>query len=105
MGTRIMHSIDIKLRVIEMKKQGYSNKYIQESLGIRNITQVKTWWSWYNKGETYRLNQPVGKQYVYGKGPEGATPEETLRLQNKLLTQQVTLLKKYIEKERKWYQK
>lgn len=105
MVKRITHSYDTKLTVIEMKKQGYSSKYIQSELGIKNVTQIKTWWRWYINGEMHRLQQPVGKQYSFGKGPEGSTTEETLKIQNKALMQQVTLLKKYIEKERKWYQR
>ena len=105
MGTRIMHSYETKMKVVEMKLEGYKDQYIQKELGIKNRTQVWTWWSWYRKGEVHRFNQPVGKQYTYGKGPEGSTPEETLKLQIKSLKQQVELLKKYIKKERKWFQK
>lgn len=105
MGTRIMHSYETKMQVIEMKLEGYSNRYIIESLGIKNITQVKTWWRWYRKGEFHRLKQPVGKQYTFGKGPEGQTVEETLEIQIKSLKQQIELLKKYLEVEREWFQK
>ena len=41
-----------------------------EELNIRNRTQVKTWWRWYQNGESYRFSQHVGKQYTYGKGLE-----------------------------------
>ena len=105
MGKRIAHSYETKMSVIEMKLKGYSSRQIQEELGLKNVTQVKTWWRWYLKGEHHRFKQPVGKQYLYGKGPEGETLEETLSLQIKSLKQQVALLKKYLEKERKWFQK
>lgn len=105
MGTRIMHSYEIKMKVIEMKLAGYSNRFIQTELGIKNITQVKTWWRWYQNGEHYRFSQPVGKQYTFGKGPEGDTVEETQRLRIKSLERQIELLKKYLEKERMWYLK
>ena len=105
MGTRIIHSYETKMKVVEMKLEGYTNRYIQKEMGIKNKTQVETWWSWYRKGEVHRFHQPIGKQYAFGKGPEGNTPEETLNLRIKSLIQQVELLKKYIEKERKWYQK
>ena len=42
------------------------NKKIMEELNIRNRTQVKTWWRWYQNGESYRFSQHVGKQYTYG---------------------------------------
>lgn len=105
MGTRIMHSYETKMKVIEMKLSGYSNRFIQTELGIKNITQVKTWWRWYRNGEHYRFSQPVGKQYTFGKGPERDTVEETQRLRIKSLEQQIELLKKYLERERMWYPK
>lgn len=105
MGTRIMHSYETKMKVIEMKLAGYSNKLIQSELGIKNISQVKTWWRWYKNGEHHRFSQPVGKQYTFGKGPEADTIEETQRLRIKSLEQQIELLKKYLEKERMWYPK
>ena len=49
-----------------MKAAGFSTK-IMEELNIRNRTQVKTWWRWYQNGESYRFSQHVGKQYTYGK--------------------------------------
>lgn len=105
MGTRIMHSYETKMKVIEMKLAGYTSKSIQTELGIKSITQVKTWWRWYRNGEHYRFSQPVGKQYTYGKGPEGATAQETQSLRIKSLEQQIELLKKYLEREGRWYQK
>lgn len=105
MGKRITHSYETKMKVVEMKLAGYSSKYIQTKLGIKNINQVKTWWRWYRNGEHYRFYQPIGKQYTFGKGPEGDTVEETQRLRIKSLEQQIELLKKYLERERTWYQK
>lgn len=99
---RITHSYETKLTVIEMKKLGYTSRQIQIELGIKNVSQIKTWWRWYNNGEIHRLHQPIGKQYTFGKGPEGSTLQETLKIQNESLKLQVNLLKKYLEKERKW---
>ncbi len=82
------YSVEIKLACIEMKKAGKSNKVIMETLGIKNISQVKTWWKWYQNDELHRFHQPVGKQYTYGKGMEHLSELEQLRLQ-------VDLLKKY----------
>ncbi len=105
MSKRIMHSYETKMQVVELKQLGYTTKQIQAELGIKNKTQVETWWRWYRNGEIHRFNQPVGKQYTYGKGPECSTPIETLELLNKSLKQQIELLKKYRQMEREWYQK
>ena len=82
------YSVETKLACIEMKKAGKSNKVIMETLGIKNVSQVKTWWRWYRNDELHRFHQPVGEQYTYGKGIEQLSEVEQLRLQ-------VELLKKY----------
>ena len=82
------YSVETKLACIEMKKAGKSNKVIMETLGIKNVSQVKIWWRWYRNGELHRFHQPVGEQYTYGKGMEQLSEVEQLRLQ-------VELLKKY----------
>lgn len=64
------YSVETKLACIEMKKAGKSNKVIMETLSIKNVSQVKTWWRWYRNGELHRFHQPVGEQYTYGKGME-----------------------------------
>lgn len=82
------YSVETKLACIETKKAGKYNKVIMETLGIKNVSQVKTWWRWYRNDELHRFHQPVGKQYTYGKGMEQLSEVEQLRLQ-------VELLKKY----------
>ena len=82
------YSVETNLACIEMKKAGKSNKVIMETLGIKNVSQVKIWWRWYRNDELHRFHQPVGKQYTYGKGMEQLSEVEQLRLQ-------VELLKKY----------
>ena len=82
------YSVETKLACIETKKAGKSNKVIMGTLGIKNVSQVKTWWRWYRNDELHRFHQPVGKQYTYGKGMEQLSEVEQLRLQ-------VELLKKY----------
>ena len=82
------YSLETKLACIEMKKTGQSNKVIMDTLGIKNVSQVKTWWQWYYNDELFRSHQPVGKQYTYGKGMKQLSEVEQLRLQ-------VELLKKY----------
>jgi transposase len=51
-----------------------------------------------------RLEQPVGKQYTYGKGPEYASELEQLKAENRFLKQQLDVLKKYKEMERRCHQ-
>ena len=84
-----VYSVETKLACIEMKKVAKSNKVIMDTLGIKNVSQVKTWWRWYQNDELYRFYQPVGKQYTYGKGMKQLSEVEQLRLQ-------VELLKKYL---------
>src|SRR6478736_5550897 len=74
-----------------MKKDGYSNRIIMETLGIKNVSQIKTWMKWYRTDQTYRFQQPVGKQYSYGKGPKELSELEQLRLENKHLKTKLTV--------------
>lgn len=64
-----------------------------EELGIKNKTQIETWWRWYRNGENHRLVQPVGKQYAYGKGPEIRSNEQQLRNENNYLKMHIEVLK------------
>ena len=105
MGTRVSYPADVKLKAVEMKLQGIPTKVILEELNIRNDTQVETWTRWYKNGEMHRFKQPVGKQYTFGKGSENQSPIEQLQLENKFLKQQIEVLKKYAEFERKWLDK
>lgn len=105
MGTRIAYPIQIKEMAIQMKQDKIPVKKIMEELGIKNKTQIETWWRWHRNGEHHRLVQPVGKQYSYGKGPENQLNETQLEKENKFLKMQVDLLKKYRELERMWNQK
>ncbi|WP_030029340.1 helix-turn-helix domain-containing protein, partial [Bacillus thuringiensis] len=82
MKTRVHYPEETKWKVIEMKKDGYSNRTIMEKLGIKNVSQIKTWMKWYRTDQTYRFQQPVGKQYSYGKGPKELSELEQLRLEN-----------------------
>ena len=102
---RIPYSAETKWKCIEMKKTGYTNKEIQGALNIKNISQVKTWWRWYRKGESHRFDQQVGKQYSYGKGQEELSEVEQLKLENCRQATELEILKKYKEMERSWYQK
>ncbi|TKI47908.1 hypothetical protein [Lysinibacillus tabacifolii] len=57
---------------------------------------------WYRNGEVNRLKQPVGKQYSFNKSPEPDNEQTKLTLENRYLKQQMEVLKKYAELERKW---
>jgi len=105
MGTRVSYPKEIKLKAVEMKLKGVPTKVIMEELNVRHKTQIETWVRWYKGGEMHRFEQPVGKQYTYGKGPEGLTPMEQLQYENQFLKQQIEVLKKYAELERKWLNK
>jgi len=105
LATRVSYPMDVKMKAIEMRMSGISVKEVMEQLHIRNKTQVKTWMRWYRAGEMQRLEQPVGKQYSYGKGPEYASELEKLRAEIRFLNQQLDVLKKYKELERGYRQK
>ncbi|KXO04338.1 transposase [Bacillus thuringiensis] len=83
-----------------MKKEGYSNRTIMETLGIKNVSQIKTWMKRYRTNQIYRFQQPVGKQYAYGKRPNELSELEKLRLENKHLKTKLIVWGKYLEIER-----
>ncbi|MBC2363906.1 helix-turn-helix domain-containing protein [Listeria welshimeri] len=101
MGTRVMYPIEVKEKAIQMKKENIAVRVIMEELGIKNKTQIETWWRWYRNGEEHRLVQPIGKQYTFGKGPERLSEKDQLIQENKYLKMQVALLKKYQKMGRK----
>lgn len=68
MVKREMYSAKVKYQAVQMKLARKPMKEILKKLGIKNESQVKTWVKWFQNGETYRFEQPVGKQYSYGKG-------------------------------------
>jgi len=105
MGTRVSYPQEVKLKAVEMKLQGIPTKVILEELNIRNDTQIETWTRWYKNGEMHRFKQPVGKQYTFGKGPDDLSAIEQLEIENKFLKQQIEVLNKYAELERKWLDK
>ncbi len=70
MGTELSYPVEAKQKAVEMRLAGVPMKEIMQELNIKNKTQVQTWVRWYKAGDTHRFEQPVGKQYTYGKGPE-----------------------------------
>lgn len=105
MGTRVSYPAEVKMKAIEMRLAKVPVKEVMDQLNIRNKTQLKTWMRWYRNGEMHRLKQPVGKQYAFGKGPEYESETAELQAENRYLKQQIEVLKKYVELERKWRQK
>ncbi|WP_435923690.1 IS3 family transposase [Paenibacillus sp. DYY-L-2] len=94
MATRVSYPFELKMKAIEMRLEGVPVREVMEQLGIRNKTQLKVWMKWYREGDVHRLEQPVGKQYSYGKGPEHSSELEKLQAENRFLKQQLDLPKK-----------
>jgi len=90
------------MKAIELRLAGVPVKEVMEELDIRNVTQLKVWMAWFRNNELHRLEQPVGKQYSYGKGPEHTSELEKVKAENRFLKQQLDVLKKYKEMERRW---
>ncbi|EAE8345618.1 transposase, partial [Listeria monocytogenes] len=51
-----------------MKKENIAVRVIMEELGIKNKTQIETWWRWYRNGEEHRLVQRIciANHFRYG---------------------------------------
>lgn len=94
MGKRVHYPAEIKWKAINMKLAGHRNPEIMNQLGIRNVTQIKTWMRWYKNSEFHRFEQPVGKQYSYNKGVEELSEIEQLKIRVKQLEMHNELLGK-----------
>lgn len=77
-------------------------KEIMKKYGIKNRSQVETWVRWYKKGEIYRFDQPIGKQYSFGHGPEFASEDERISNQVTHLKMENEILKKYLAMKKEW---
>ncbi|MEK4486311.1 helix-turn-helix domain-containing protein [Psychrobacillus sp. FSL H8-0484] len=105
MGTRVSYPVKVKMMAIEMRLAKVPVKEVMEKLNIRNKTQLNRWMHWYRNGKIHRLKKPVGKQYAFDKGPEYESETAKLQAENRDLKQQIEVLKKYADLERKWRQK
>ncbi|WP_404841524.1 IS3 family transposase [Bacillus velezensis] len=94
MGTRVSYPVEVKQKAVGMRLAGVPMKEIMQELNIKNKTQVQTWVRWHKAGDTHRFEQPVGKQYTYGKGPEYSSELEKLQAENRYLRQQNEVFKK-----------
>lgn len=93
---KIMYDPLIKWKVVELKKQGIKTKDITKLLNIKSDSQVKTWWRWYCNGQTHRFEQPLGKQYTFGKGPVELNELDTANQKIKYLKMELDILKKIL---------
>ena len=106
------YDYELKKRVVTAYLNGeggykfISKKYdISDKLHVKNKSQIMTWLRWYKNGETHRFNQPVGKQYTYGKVVSEESEIERLRMENKQLKARIDIMGKYQEIERMLMQK
>lgn len=104
MATKASYPTEVKMKAIEMRLAGIPVKEVMIELNIKNVTQLKRWMQWYRNGEIHRFEQPIGKQYSYGKGPGYTSELEQVKTENRFLKQQLDVLKKYKELERRRYQ-
>ncbi len=99
--TKVSYSSDLKWAVVKEKLTGeLTNREIMDKYGIKNNSQIKTWMKWYRNNELYRFDQPVGKQYTYGYGPESKSAQEIkdrkmmhLELENEILKKFMAIAK------------
>lgn len=70
MGTRVSYPLEVKMKVIEIRLQGISEKQVMDELQMKNRTQINVRLKWHREDQLHRLEQTVGKQYTYGKGCE-----------------------------------
>jgi len=94
MGRRIHYPSEIKWKAVNMRLEGHTKQHVMQVLGIKNDSQIETWMRWYHTSQTYRFDQPVGKQYTYNKGPGGLSEIELLKLRIKHLEMQNEILGK-----------
>ncbi|WP_110928850.1 hypothetical protein [Bacillus massiliglaciei] len=100
MGKNV-YSNEVKWAVVKDKMSGqFSNREIMEKYEIKNVSQIKTWMKWYRDNQVHRFDQPIGKQYSYGHGPDSSSPEEKKERQLNHLKQENEILKKYLEIEK-----
>ncbi|QFG00120.1 IS3 family transposase [Psychrobacillus glaciei] len=94
MGKNVYTS-EIKWAVVKEKMSGkLTTKEIMEKYGIKNKSQVETWMRWYRANEIHRFDQPIGKQYTFGHGPDFKSEEEKKDTQMNHLKMENEILKK-----------
>jgi transposase len=100
MGKNV-YSKEVKWQVVKDKMSGQlTNQEIMEKYGIKNVSQIKTWMKWYRENQVHRFDQPIGKQYSYGHGPDRLSEDEKKDRRINHLQQENDILKKYLEIEK-----
>lgn len=95
------YSNEVKWAVVKDKMSGqFTNQEIKEKYGIKSVSQVKTWMKWYRENQVHQFDQPIGKQYSYGHGPDSSSDEEKKERQLSHLKMENEILKKYLEIEK-----
>ncbi|WP_144429868.1 IS3 family transposase [Exiguobacterium chiriqhucha] len=94
MGKNV-YSSEVKWAVVRDKLSGeLTTREIMEKHGIKNESQIHTWMRWYRSNEIYRFDQPIGKQYTYGLGPDSASEDDKKERQLSHLKTENEILKK-----------
>lgn len=97
MGKNV-YSSKVKWAVVKDKLSGeLSNREIMEKYGIKNVSQIKTWMKWYRENQIHRFDQPIGKQYSFGHGPDWKNEDDKRNTQIENLKMENEILKKYLE--------
>ncbi|KGR89792.1 transposase [Ureibacillus massiliensis 4400831 = CIP 108448 = CCUG 49529] len=91
------YSSKVKWAVVKEKLAGIlTTREIMEKYGVKNKSQVETWMRWYKNNEIYRFDQPIGKQYTYGHGPEGQSETDKINRKMAHLEMENEILKKFM---------
>lgn len=97
MGKNV-YSSAVKWAVVKDKLSGeLSNREIMEKYSIKNRSQINTWMRWYKENQIHRFDQPIGKQYSYGHGPDWKSKDDKKNAQIDHLKMENEILKKYLE--------
>lgn len=98
-----VYTSEIKWAVVRDKLEGkLTTREIMNKYEIKNKSQVQTWMRWYKKGEIYRFDQPIGKQYTFGHGPKFSSEDERINNQVTHLKMENEILKKYLAMKGGW---
>ncbi|MDQ0216950.1 transposase-like protein [Peribacillus cavernae] len=102
MGKNVYTS-ETKWAVVRDKLEGkLTTREIMDKYKIKNNSQIKTWMRWYRNGEIYRFDQPIGKQYTFGHGPEFSSEDDRMNNQLTHLKMENEILKKYMAMRKEW---
>jgi transposase-like protein len=93
---------EVKREVLRLKwEEGWSNRALMDTFGIKNVSQIKQWAKWVQNGEEHRLDQPIGRPNIYGASPQDSETDR-LRKLVQYYEMKESLRGKYQELERRW---